>query len=84
MIIAGDFNINLLDKFDKQAIQFLELLDSYGMKASINEPTRSTLYSKSCTDNILINHQNFASEVMRTTISDHDTAQMKNTNIRES
>lgn len=76
VIIAGDFNINLLDKSNKSTIQFLDLLDSYGIKASINEPTRSTLYSKSCIDNILINQQNFTAELIKTNISDHDTAQM--------
>ncbi|KAK9884630.1 hypothetical protein WA026_007470 [Henosepilachna vigintioctopunctata] len=38
--------------------------------------SRLTESSKSCIDNILINQSNFKSKTIRTTMSDHDTAQL--------
>lgn len=76
VVIAGDFNINLLDKSHKNTICFVELLNSYGLNVSIDVPTRSTLVTKTCIDNILINQSNFTSQIIRTHISDHDTAQL--------
>lgn len=46
------------------------------MKAIINLPTLSTLFSKTCIKNTLIKQPNFTSQIIRTYVSDHDTAQL--------
>lgn len=76
VIIAGDFNINILDKENRNTKDFLELLNSYGIIPTIEVPTRTTSTSSTCIDNIATNHKNYTAKTIRTNISDHDTAQI--------
>uniref|UniRef100_A0A1B6LZY6 Reverse transcriptase domain-containing protein n=1 Tax=Graphocephala atropunctata TaxID=36148 RepID=A0A1B6LZY6_9HEMI len=52
VIIASDFNINLLTG-DNQRETFLDIANQFGYKINNKEPTRITCNSVSCIDNIL-------------------------------
>ena len=75
VILAGDFNINLLN-FDtnKKVQNFLNLMFRFGMIPTINKPTRVTRQTDSAIDYIITNsimHTGFKSGIIRTGISDH-------------
>ena len=74
VILAGDFNINLLD-FDtnKKVQNFVNLMIRFGMIPTINKPTRVTGQTASAIDHITnsILHTVFKSGVIKTDISDH-------------
>ena len=58
VILAGDFNINLLD-FDanKKGQNFVNLMFRFGMIPTINKPTRVTRQTASAIDHITTNSQ---------------------------
>lgn len=79
IILCGDFNINiLLDS--SETIDFINHLNSYNVKLTINEPTRVSRTSKSCIDNIGLSvddNLQYESNVIFSGLSDH-TAQIIN------
>jgi hypothetical protein len=72
IILAGDFNCNLLkDGHDKK--QFLQMLQSYYMKPMVNTPTRVTAGTETLLDNIFsdYNEVNTNTTVFDPALSDH-------------
>ena len=59
VIICGDFNINLLEKHNRQEIRYgnrlIKLLDYYDLTASIETPIRITKSTSTLIDNIFTN-----------------------------
>ena len=75
VVLAGDFNINLLD-FDtsKKVQNFVNLMFRFVMIPTINKPTRVTRNTLSAIDHIITNsimHTGFKSGIIKTDISDH-------------
>ena len=75
VVLAGDFNINLLD-FDKskKVQNFVNLMFRFGMIPTINKPTRVTRNTLTAIDHIITNsimHTGFKSGIIKTDISDH-------------
>ncbi|KAJ0179172.1 hypothetical protein K1T71_004884 [Dendrolimus kikuchii] len=68
IIICGDFNINLLEN-STQSQKFKQIILSYNLKFSVNEPTRPN--SGTCLDNIIHNVREAKSEVIELAVSDH-------------
>lgn len=55
LFIYGDFNIDLLST-DRDSLDFIQLLNSYGLKALVDKPTRiSKMTKNSCLDNCITN-----------------------------
>jgi hypothetical protein len=73
LIIAGDFNINLLQCGDNVvADQFIDCMYSYGLFPSISRPTRVLKNHASLIDNIFVSDPFLASSgIICTDISDH-------------
>lgn len=70
IIIAGDFNIDiLLDS--KESRLFKDILDSFGVRTTIHEPTRIANDSATCIDNVITNIDNVTASVVQTHLSDH-------------
>ena len=74
-ILAGDFNINLLD-FDanKNVQNFVNFMFCFGMIPTINKPRRATRQTPSTIDRIIKNsilHTGFKSGIIKTGISNH-------------
>lgn len=80
VVICGDFNMDVL-KENKVSKTFIEVLNTYGVRATINVPTRTvtTVSGTSATaiDNILtnVNDKLYKTSVVVTALADHD-AQM--------
>ena len=75
IILAGDFNINLLD-FDanKKVQNFVNLMFCFGIIPTINKPTRVTRQAARAIDYIIANSiidTGFKSGIIKTDISDH-------------
>ena len=75
VVLAGDFNINLLD-FDanKRFQNFVNLMFRFGMIPTVNKPTRVIRQTASAIDHIITNsimHTGFKSGITKTDISDH-------------
>lgn len=70
-IILGDFNINVLDKTNPQTQRLKDLLSIYGLKWSIDSPTRVTLNSSTAIDNVITNLPDASVSVFDVAISDH-------------
>lgn len=74
IIIAGDFNIDLLTN-SREREEFLSIIQSFNIQHTICQATRITPTRGSCIDNILVNMEDeFESEIIHSMISDH-TAQ---------
>lgn len=71
IIIAGDFNIHMLEQ-NSQKTDFLSLLQSFNLKQTIFENTRITHNSASCLDNIFVNFDYVNTKVIEPFISDHN------------
>lgn len=74
IIVSGDFNIDLLESTNVgDKIDFLSLMSSVELTQTINEPTRVTINSSSCLDNIFtsFHYSEYESQILRTVISDH-------------
>ena len=69
IILAGDFNIDTISN-SNIASDFLNVLGSFGLRVTVNEPTRST----NCIDNVItsIHSDKCSASVFRTVFSDHD------------
>lgn len=70
IIILGDFNINTLENNQKAEI-FRNLLLKYNVTLTLNEPTRITLKSQTCIDNIITNLKSYTAKVAHLGLSDH-------------
>lgn len=69
-IICGDFNVDLL-KDSRESLDLQNLFLEYNLKASIIEPTRITLKSKTCIDNFYVDFAILGVSVYDSFISDH-------------
>ena len=58
-IVMGDININLLKRADNVTIKYKNMLKRLQLHSLINQPTRVTLTTKSCTDHILVSNPAF-------------------------
>ena len=75
VILAGDFNINVLDFEQNRKVQnFVNLMFHFGLVPTINKPTRVTNKTISAIDHIIKNsiyNNDFKTAIIRTAISDH-------------
>ena len=76
VVLAGDFNIDVLNFNNNKAIQnFVNLMFEFGMVLTTNKPTRITTHSISAIDHIItncvVNDSIFKSGIIKTDISDH-------------
>lgn len=74
LLIAGDFNIDMLKstKTPRDKNLVTNVLNSYNMTFSCEEPTRVTKTSKTCLDNVYLSrYETFEIKVLNTMISDH-------------
>ena len=75
VILAGDFNINVLELEQNKKVQnFVYLMFQFGLVPSINKPTRVTNKTISAVDHIITNSiysNTFKTGIMKTDISDH-------------
>ena len=73
ILIAGDFNINILDT-SHQTREYVNVLSSHGMRYLIDVPTRVTPKTATAIDNFVTNLQNnyCKASTIVTALSDHD------------
>ena len=75
MILAGDFNINVLDFEQNKKVQnFVNLMFQFGLVPTSNKPTRLTNKTISATDHTITNsiyNNDFKTAIIRIDISDH-------------
>lgn len=69
LVICGDFNVNFL-KASKNLTDLLDILNSFCLTPTVNEPTRLT----NCIDNICLKSDDklYESKVLNSAIADHD------------
>ncbi|XP_052753933.1 uncharacterized protein LOC128201317 [Galleria mellonella] len=70
IIIAGDFNINILKDSNIQT-DYIRIIQNYGFTIHINEPTRQ----HACLDQIISNVFNVIGHTHKVGLSDHETCQ---------
>ena len=75
MILAGDFNLNVLDFEQNKKVQnFVNLMFQFGLIPTINKPTRVINGTISAIDQIITNsiyNNDFKTGIIMTDISDH-------------
>jgi len=72
ILIAGDFNIDLLNQHDKNTYQFLNNMYTSNLVPFINIPTRFTDHSATLIDNFFTNNRKIVcSAVLQSDITDH-------------
>ena len=75
VIMAGDFNMNLLDFEQNKKVQnFLNIMFGHSMMPVINKPTRATKNTATAIDHIFINSvttTKFKTGIIKSDISDH-------------
>ena len=73
LIVGGDFNVNLLDLDDDNAVEFLNAVNLLALHPAITLPTRVTNTTKSLIDNFLCDFSFLPANtnVIATDISDH-------------
>ncbi|CAG5045145.1 unnamed protein product [Parnassius apollo] len=80
IVIAGDFNLNLL-KPNNKVSKFLKLLSELKCKFVLNEPTRTKGKSSTCIDNLILNDdddfQYHRGKVLDVKLSDHNVIELK-------
>ncbi|CAG5016413.1 unnamed protein product [Parnassius apollo] len=80
IVIAGDFNLNLL-KPNNKVCKFLKLLSELKCKFVLNEPTRTKGKSSTCIDNFILNDdddfQYHRGKVLDVKLSDHNVIELK-------
>lgn len=69
-LLCGDFNVNLLVN-GRETSELLCLLNSFGAKPFVQEPTRITEHSSTCIDNIISNTNLRNVNVIDLGLSDH-------------
>lgn len=70
IILCGDFNLDLQNKKDTKVKLFLDLLSTFDLKPTINEPTRIST-TETTIDNIFINTREYESKLLKNGLSDH-------------
>lgn len=75
-LFLGDLNINLLEPHDRHTAEYLNILNEFGYKSTINDSTRVQGNSESCLDHIFLktnvnNYDNILPLVLKTTMTDH-------------
>lgn len=70
-ICIGDFNINVIDNTNPHTKRFRDILGTYGLRWSINSPTRVTQHTSSAIDNVVTNIEGVSVSVLDVAISDH-------------
>lgn len=71
IVIAGDFNLNLLDESSRRE-DFLNVMSSYNLRPLVRTGTRPGLSGNSCIDNIFTNStMNIMADVSSNVLSDH-------------
>lgn len=78
IVLAGDFNINMLKKSNIVNF-FSDLCRNYNLNIHINVPTRKD----SCIDHVLSNIKDATAKVLPLYLSDHDTAQLLSFPVRQ-
>ena len=76
IVLAGDFNINVLDFETNKNVQgFLNIMFGYNIIRLTNKPPWATRYTTNTIDHIITNsvtgHNYFKSAVTKTDLSDH-------------
>ena len=76
IVLAGDFNINVLDfETNKKVQDFLSLMLRYNMIPLTNKPTRVTRHSANGIDHIVTSgvtgHNDLKSAIIKTDLSNH-------------
>ena len=71
LILAGDYNVDLLNYTDTAISNFLNTLYTHSLYPTINYPTRITEHSATLIDNIYINQTYAYSSILYSGISDH-------------
>ena len=76
IVLAGDFNINVLDFETNKNVQgFLNVMFGYDIIRLTNKPLRITRHTTNDIDHIITNsvtgHNDFKSAVTKTDLSDH-------------
>ena len=71
MLVAGDFNYDILDAENADASNYLELLESFGFVQHIDKPTHIIPTKASCLDHIMTNFKINEADVVEHNISDH-------------
>lgn len=77
LLLAGDFNIDLLEPTHPMTRQYLDLLYVSNLPQHIKQATRTTRESASLFDHIISNHAKqvkYADVLPSSNISDHDAA----------
>ena len=70
-IIIGDININVLDHTYPKTQRLRDILESFNLNWSVNEPTRVTASTSTAIDNVITNIENTPVRVFNPAISDH-------------
>jgi hypothetical protein len=72
VLICGDFNINILER-NSNSLRLLGLMESVGLSAVFNSPTRITCHSSTCIDNIFTNYcpSSYHGRIVEFGLSDH-------------
>lgn len=71
IVLAGDFNLNLL-QIDSKIRKLIDILDNFNCKHIIDKPTRTQGASSSCIDNFITNFDTCKGKVLNTKLSDHN------------
>lgn len=70
-VMLGDFNIDVLNSENQITRRLSDTLNSFGLKWSVNSPTRVSATSGTAIDNVITNMTNVCVTVIKTAISDH-------------
>lgn len=84
-IFIGDINIDILNHFNNDVNNYLNILAANGYLSYINKPTRATELSSSCLDHIFIKNANkgkqnyieLKSLIIKTSLTDHYTISLQ-------
>ena len=73
IILGADFNVDHLEivKLSPKCTKLLDIMSSYDLKRTVNEPTRYSKYGNSLIDNIFTNIPCGNAKVLNTGLSDH-------------
>lgn len=71
VVIAGDFNVHFQRESDARRQQLSDLIGTYNLQATFNDPSRVTATTASCLDNILTNRLTYETATLNAGVSDH-------------
>lgn len=76
--IYGDFNFDILNEKSNQQKDFVNLIESFGLKLVVQLPTRTTRSTQSCLDNCITNfNESLEVNLCKSSLSDHDGIKTK-------